>query len=190
MDKRWRNLAAFFAVIAVLALAYFFFVPAEGFSERVAVMRSYWEKYDIEEPLHLSYRKLNSLSEGELGELKTALLQFNESEQNPAARELSGAYASLVDVSIYSRKMLEKQAELDNTANPCAALAEYDELTSYKEQLLSSTQSYLQKVDSFVSNNPAEAEQIAINQGSGTEGLEEAVEEHKQLVAQLKGVCK
>jgi len=190
LDKRWRNLAAFFAVIIVLALAYFFLFPQAAFGDRLAEMRSYWEKYDIEEPLHLSYRKLNSLSEEELGELKTALLNFNEREPNPAAKELSGAYASLVDISIYRNKMLEKQAELGEIANPCDALAGYDELTSYKESLLSSTQSYLEKVDSFVSHNPAEAEQIAISKGSGTSGLEEAVEDHKLLVAQLKGVCK
>lgn len=190
MDKRWKNLLAIMVIIGFFGLAYYFLFQPPGFEQRLARMKAYWKKYEIEEPLHLSYEKLNNLSERELKELKANLLQFNETETNPAARELSDAYVSLVDVSIYRKKMLEKQASLSAEADPCSALSEFDLLTQYKESLLESTKSYLEKVDSFVANNPEKAEELELQKGNDALELEETVKEHKRLVAQLKEVCK
>lgn len=179
-----------FGAIAVFGLAYYFLFQLPTFEQRLAAMKHYWQKYGIDEPLHLSYDKLNNLSEGELEELKANLLQFNETETNPAAKELSGAYIYLVDISIHRKKMIETQASLSSIENPCNALNKFDLLTQYKESLLESTKNYLEKVDSFVSHNPTKATELELQKGTDASELEETVKKHRELVSQLKEVCK
>ncbi len=188
LDKRWKNLAAAIAAIAVIAVFFVFFFPTQSFDQRLAEMKSYWEGYGVDGPLHLSYEKLNSLDESELNELRASLSKFNETESEPAAKELSGAYVHLVDVSIYRKKMLEQQEKI-SSMDPCNSFEGLETLTAYKESLLESTKNYLESVDSFVLSNPEKAKEIGLSAESDASELEESVKEHKELVAALKGVC-
>jgi len=176
--------------IALITIVYFFVVPRESFDSRLVELRGTWDEYGIEEPLHVEYAKLNSLGETELEDLRANLLKFNKEEQNPAARDLSGVYIHLVDVSIYRQKMLAKQDEISALTDPCVHLSEFDELTAYKEELLASTNAYAESVDSFVSNNPVEAETVSLFKSDDSAELEQKVKEHRELVIKLKGVCK
>ncbi|MEM0360803.1 MAG: hypothetical protein QXK06_05725 [Candidatus Diapherotrites archaeon] len=191
MDKRWFNLIILTAIVLAGIIAYFFFFQAPSFSQRLEAMKASWVKAGLEaKPLHLSYDRLNRLSQKELSDLKAGLVQFTESEKNSAARELGEAYVSLIDISIYRQKMLEVQEEISKAENPCTVLPKYDLLTEYKESLLASTEEYLSKVDSFVSSNPEAAREAQIQAGSGAEELASSVARHKTLVAQLKEACK
>ncbi len=190
MDSRWRNLAIFLGIIFILAVSYFYLFPQPAFQSRLAEMKQSWQQYGINEPLHLEYDKLNSLNEAELSELKASLLAFNESESDQAAKGLSDSYVSLVDVSIYRKKMLAQQASLSGAQSPCELLAEYELLTDYKQKLLASTKEYLAKVDFFVSNNPNEALEVEIVSGGNASDLEQSVSEHEELMSQLREVCK
>lgn len=190
MDKRWRNLVFAIAVAGILGIAFLLLSQGPGFNERLSVMRKTWQSYGIEEPLHLSYQKLNSLDGDELAALRKSLLRFNEEEKNPATRELSDAYVSLVDICIYRKKMLEKQEELNSVSDPCAHLSEFDELTLYKERLLASTRDYAEKVDSFISDNPSKAKLLELQSAGSVQELEQKLAEHKKLIAELKGVCR
>ncbi|MFH1235292.1 MAG: hypothetical protein V1493_06785 [Candidatus Diapherotrites archaeon] len=191
MDKRWVNLLGLVALIAIAVFAYFFVFQAPPFEQRLGEMKQSWLGAGLDgQPLHLSYDKLNTLSDKELSDLKAGLLKFTEAEKNPAAKELGDAYVSLMDVSIYRKKMLDLQADLSAEEDPCAVLAKFDLLTQYKESLLESTNSYLSKVDSFVAGNPEAAKGVELQKGTGASELEQAVAEHKALVAQLKEACK
>lgn len=191
MDKRWINLIGLVVLIAAAVFVYFFVFQAPSFEQRFGEMKASWEQYGLEkQPLQLSYDKLNGLSEKELSDLKAGLIQFTASEKNSAAKELGEAYVSLVDVSIYRNKMLDLQAELSLEQDPCAAISKLDLLTQYKESLLDSTNDYLSKVDAFVAGNPETAKEVQLQQGTDASELEQAVAEHKELVAQLKEVCK
>ena len=190
MDKRWRNLIFTVVVVGILGVAFLFLSQKPSFDERLSVMRKVWQGYGVNGMLHLSYQKLNSLDSDELAALRKSLLRFNEREKEPAAKELSDAYVSLVDVSIYRKKMLEKQKELSSVSDPCAYLSGFDELTLYKEKLLASTESYAERVDSFISDNPSKARLINLHPAGSIAGLRQKLAEHKKLVAELKGVCK
>lgn len=190
MDSRWRNLGIFLGVLFVLAIGYFYLLPQPAFQSRLDEMQKSWQQYGMDEPLHLEYDKLNSLNEVELSEVKANLLAFNESESVKPAKELGEAYVSLVDVSLYRKKMLAQQASLSDSQSPCELLAEYELLTDYKQKLLSSTKEYIAKVDSFVSNNPEEAIEVEISPGGNAEELEQSVNEHEELMEILREVCK
>jgi hypothetical protein len=191
LDKRWVNLLGLAVLIVIAALVYFFVFQAPPFEQRLGEMKQAWLSAGLEgRPLHLSYDKLNTLSDKELSDLKSGLLKFTEAEKNPAAKELGDAYVSLMDVSIYRNKMLALQAEISTAEDPCAVLAKLDLLTQYKESLLDSTKDYLSKVDAFVAGNPEAAKEVELQKGTGAAELEQAVAKHKVLVAQLKAVCK
>lgn len=190
MDKRWRNFVFAIAIAGILGAAFLFLSHGPGFNERLSVMRKTWQGYGINGLLHLSYQKLNSLDSDELASLRMSLLKFNEKEREPAAKELSGAYVSLVDICIYRKKMLKKQEELDSEGMPCAHLSDFDELTHYKEKLLASTRAYAESVDSFISANPDKARLVKIKPAGSVKELEQKLAEHKKLVAELKGACK
>ena len=190
MDKRWRNLVFAVVVVGILGIAFLLLSQKPSFNERLSIMRKTWQSYGIDNMLHLSYQKLNSLDGDELASLRKSLLRFNEKEKNPAAKELSDAYVSLVDVSIYRKKMLAKQKELNSVNNPCTHLSDFDELTHYKEELLASTKDYAEKVDSFISDNPDKVALVEIKPVGSVKELEQKLAEHKKLIAELKGACK
>ncbi len=163
MEKNLKLTLAGIAIIAVIALAYFFLAPAD-FESEFKRMGLAWKENGIAEPRLHAADEVFALDEESLASIKNGLNSFKASSRNAAATELAAVYLDFADFAIAYRQLENLTDSLPPLSENavCSNAQTFEKISNSLAEMREKKEAYLEGVNEFVSSHPEEADSIKL----------------------------
>ena len=166
MEKRWRNLLAVVAVVAIASVLYLFvgqLPPAEEddstpFDLEFYELNQLFEGHGLELGSSLAANKsFYGLEKSELVSLKGNLKNFSSSSEFKVG-ELSDAFVYLVDFAIKRKEFNAKEKVVESmpSENYCENIALFEELSTLGDGVVTSLANFENTHNAFVQSHESE----------------------------------